>query len=228
MEGLIDKARELLGSKDTAALVEFLTDESVDHIEALDAFRSLANEAYWEDKNLDRALTTARAGITVGLAFAAESSRPYDLRSAAKALAFNLASFAWPGWDEEGVKIERHHLAEALDAARTNVRLAVELEKGSIVIGRGHWMVGATLLAMGRYQEAIAEFLTARLSADEGRSDVESAMAEGYEALVRVIERPGEQALDDELTEILERLQSMDDGATYAQQILTARRVFAT
>lgn len=228
MEGLIDKARELLGSKDTAALVEFLTAESVDHIEALDAFRSLANEAYWEDKNLDRALTTARAGITVGLAFATESSRPYDLRSAAKALAFNLASFAWPGWDEEGVKIERHHLAEALDAARTNVRLAVELEKGSIVIGRGHWMVGATLLAMGRYQEAIAEFLTARLSADEGRSDVESAMAEGYEALVRVIERPAEQALDDELTEILERLQSMDDGATYAQQILTARRVFAS
>ncbi|MDH5372111.1 MAG: hypothetical protein OEX97_04115 [Acidimicrobiia bacterium] len=228
MEGLIDKARELLGSKDAAALVEFLTDESVDHIEALDAFRALANEAYWEDKNLDRALTTARAGITVALALAPESSRPYDLRSAAKALAFNLASFAWPGWDEDGVKIERHHLAEALDAARTNVRLAVELEKGSIVIGRGHWMVGATLLAMGRYQEAIAEFLTARLSADEGRSDVESAMAEGYEALVRVIERPGEQALDDELSEILERLQSMDDGATYAQQILTARRVFAS
>ena len=87
-------------------------------------------------------------------------------------------------------------------------------------------MVGAALLALGRYQEAIAEFLAARLSADEGRSEVESARAEGYAALVRVVERPGEKAIEDELTEILDRLRTMDEGEGYAAQIETALKVF--
>jgi hypothetical protein len=225
MEGLIDHARQLVAHKDMAALVEYLTD-GTDPVEALDVFRSLANEAYWERKDLDQAMAIARSGITFGLARSVGSDQSYDLRSAVKAMAFNLASFAWPGWNEDGITINRHHLVAALDAARTNVRLAVELEKGSIAIGRGHWMVGATLLALDRYQEAIAEFLAARLSADEGRSEVESAMAEGYAALVRVVERPAERALEEELAEILERLRSIEDGDSYAGQIETAKRVF--
>ncbi len=225
MESLIDRARKLTMSKDVGALVELLTEEAAPS-EAMEHFQTLAKEAYWDQRNLDRAVRIARAGVTVGLALSADSDEPYELRSAAKALAFNLASFAWPGWNEEGIAIEPGHLVEALDAARTNVRLAVELEKGSIAVGRGHWMVGACLLALGRYQDALAEFLAARLAADEGRSDAESALAEGYEALVRVIERPGDASIEAELNEILDRLRELD-GA-FAAQIETARSVFAT
>ena len=227
MEGVTDHARDLLATKDTAAVVEYIVDNA-DPVEALGLIRSLANEAYWEVKNLNQAMALARAGVFAGIALSAHSDRPYELRSEAKSLAFNLASYAWPGWDEAGIVIEHQHLLEALDAARTNVRLAVELEKGSVAIGRGHWMVGAVLLALGRYQDAIAEFLAARLSADEGRSDVESALAEGYAALVRVVERPGDAAMEVELTEILDRLRGFEDGDTYARQIETALRVFAT
>ena len=225
MEGLIDQSRDLLASKDTAAAVERVMDNA-DPVEDLCIIRSLANLCYWEAKNLNQAMAIARAGVYAGIALSSHADRPYELRSEAKSLAFNLASFAWPGWDESGIVIERQHLVEALDAARTNVRLAVELEKGSVAIGRGHWMVGAVLLALGRYQEAIAEFLAARLSADEGRSDVESALAEGYAALVRVVERPGDAATEAELTEILDRLRDFDDGETFARQIETALRVF--
>jgi hypothetical protein len=213
MEGLIDTARELARSKDSAAVVEFLV-SLPDPVQSLDICRSLANEAYWEEKDLDR--------------LAVDSPQAFELRSEAKAMAYNLASFAWPGWDEEGIAPAHHHLIEALDAARTNVRLAVELEKGSIAIGRGHWMVGAALLALGRYQESIAEFLASRLSADEGRSEVESAMAEGYAALVRVVERPGDVAIEEELAEILDGLRLIDEGEAYADQIVIARRVFAS
>lgn len=226
MEGLIEQGRELVRSKDAAALVEFLVSLQ-DPVQALDVCRSLANEAYWERKDLDQAMAIARSGITVGLTLAHDSYQAYGLRSAAKAMAFNLASFAWPGWAEEGITSQHRHLVEALDSARTNVRLAVELEKGPVVVARGHWMVGASLLALGRYQEAIAEFLASRLSADEGQSPVESAMAEGYAALVRVVERPGDQAIDDELNEIIDRLRTIDDGSAYAEQIETALRVFA-
>lgn len=207
-------------------MVEFLTN-GVDSTVALDTFRSLANESYWERKDLGKAMEIARAGMTVGLVIAAGTGAGYEHRSAVKAMAFNMASFAWPGWDEDGITIENHHLLAALDAARTNVRLAVELDKGSVAISRGHWMVGAILLALHRYQEAIAEFLASRLSADEGRADVESAMAEGYAALVRVVERPGDQATEDELVEILDRLRLLPEGDQYAHQIEVARRVFA-
>jgi tetratricopeptide (TPR) repeat protein len=226
MERLLDQARQLV-SRDSAVLVEFLA-ESDDPVVAMEAFHTLANEAYWERKDLTEAMSVARAGMTFGLSVAGRSEQAYELRSAAKAIAFNLASFAWPGWDEADITIEQHHLYAALDAARTNVRLAVELEKGSIAMGRGHWMVGATLLALGRYQEAIAEFLAARLSADEGRSAVESALAEGYAALVRVVERPGDEAIEEELTEILDRLRALNDGDSYAEQIETAKRVFGS
>lgn len=225
MKALIDQAREVAGSKDAAALVEFLV-SLPDPVEALDICRALANEAYWERKDLDQAMSIARSGITIAISLSVDSPREYELLSAAKALAFNLSSFAWPGWSEEGITPNHRHLLEALDSARTNVRMAVELDKGSIAVGRGHWMVGAALLALGRYQEAIAEFLAARLSADEGRSEVESAMAEGYAALVRVVERPGEKAIEDELTEILDRLRTMDEGEGYAAQIETALKVF--
>lgn len=227
MEGLIDTGRELARSKDSASLVEFLV-SLPDPVQALDICRSLANEAYWERKDLDRAMSIARAGVTIGLTLAVDSPQAFELRSEAKAMAFNLASFAWPGWDEDGITPVHHHLIEALDAARTNVRLAAELDKGLIAISRGHWMVGAALLALGRYQESIAEFLASRLSADEGRSDVESAMAEGYAALVRVVERPGDVAIEEELAEILDGLRVIDEGAAYADQIVIARKVFAS
>lgn len=226
MQGVMDQAREIANAKDTAALVEFLSDD-VDAVVALDAFHALANEIYWERKNLGKAMEIARAGVTFGLVLASQTDSGYEFRSAAKAMAFNLASFAWPGWDEEGITIERQHKLAALDAARTNVRLAVELNKGHIAVSRGHWLVGAILLALDRYQEAIAEFLASRLSADEGQSDVESAMAEGYAALVRVVERPGDEAIEDELRESLERLRSMDEGPQYADQIEKAQTIFA-
>lgn len=226
MEGLTDRARELFTSKDAAAAVELVMDNTSPK-EALETFKSLANEFYWDRKDLGRAMAIARAGMLLGVGLSGQSDDPYELRSSAKALAFNMASYAWPGWDEDGIEPDQRQLLDGLDAARTNVRLAVELEKGSIAIGRGHWMVGACLLALGRYQESIAEFLAARLAADEGRSEVESALAEGYAALVRVVERPGDAAMEDELNEILERLRKLEEGDAYASQIETAWRVFA-
>jgi hypothetical protein len=68
-------------------------------------------------------------------------------------------------------------------------------------------------------------------------------MAEGYAALVRVVERPGDAAIEEELTEILDGLRAIDDGAAYADldglraiddgaayadQIVIARKVFAS
>lgn len=53
-------------------------------------------------------------------------------------------------------------------------------------------------------------------------------MAEGYAALVRVVERPGDPAIEEELTEILDGLRAIDDGAAYADQIVIARKVFGS
>jgi hypothetical protein len=42
------------------------------------------------------------------------------------------------------------------------------------------------------------------------------------------VERPGDAAIEAELTELLDRLRGFEDGETFARQIETALRVFAT
>ncbi len=71
------------------------------------------------------------------------------LRSGAKGCADDFASYAWSGWDEPGITITQADRAAGFDAARVNLRLAIELERGDLPTSRAHWMVGAYYLETG-------------------------------------------------------------------------------
>ena len=142
---------------DIAALAE------VDLTAQPKAYQDAMRHAYWEDKDLSAAMAIAWAGISrlLALAHASAPEQAHELRSQAKALSHDLASFTWPGWDEPGIVITPPEARAGCAAARANRALAKELEQGELPRARAHWILGAHELAAGRPDDARANFETA-------------------------------------------------------------------
>jgi hypothetical protein len=135
---------------------------------------------------------------------------------------YNLASFSWPGWGEEGVTIGPNDAAAGLAAARSNLVMAVELEKGDLAVSRAHWMLGAHLLTAGDLEHAAAQFHRAAQSADVAGAEAEVELASAFAALVDLASGAGSaQALELAVA----RLAEVDGGDAFSGQVETARRV---
>ena len=102
---------------DIAALAEIDLDAEPD------AYTKAMRAAYWEDKDLSGAMAIAWAGISRLLAQAhgATPEQAYGLRSEAKALSYDLASFTWAGWDEPGIVITPPEARAGCAAARVPI-----------------------------------------------------------------------------------------------------------
>jgi hypothetical protein len=225
---LLDGAKAVLESSDVMAAAEFLSQEA-DPVAVMKVYRDLVMQTYWRQKDLPRVMTLALAGIHYGLTYATGKGTDelrYDLRSLAKTLAYNLASFTWPGWEEPGVTIGPAAVAVGLDAARLNLRLAEELNKGDLSLCRGHWMSGAQSLANGLSELARHHFEESDEYARRAESTAEVFLAYGFAALARLREAPGDAEATARLRIALERLAGLDNGKEFRNQILAASRVF--
>ena len=141
-----------------------------DPTEAADAYFEGMKTAYWDDKDVHLTTAIAYAGVSRLLTEAehANAETAAELRSKAKAMTYNLASFTWTGWDEPGVEIAPSDQAAGLAAARSNLDMAVELDKGDLAIGRAWWMLGAHLLTAGEPKDACEAFAASAEYADKG------------------------------------------------------------
>jgi len=203
---------------DIAALAE------VDVSAQPDAYSTAMRAAYSEDKDLSGAMAIAWAGISrlLALAHAADPQQAYELRSRAKVLSYDLASFTWAGWDEPGIVITPPEARAGCAAARANLALANELEKGELPRARAHWILGAHELSAGRSDDARSAFAAAAELADaagaEGAS--EALLARAFVALADLAAGTGSEA---QLIATLEPLRRDPDGAAFVTQVETAR-----
>ena len=203
---------------DIAALAE------VDLAAQPKAYSEAMRHAYWEDKDLSAAMAIAWAGISRLLARAhrSEPDQAYELRSQAKALSYDLASFTWAGWDEPGIVITPPEARAGCAAARANLAFATELEKGELPRARAHWILGAHELAAGRPDDAHASFETAatlaRAAGAEGASEAKLA-----KAFVVLTDLSTGRATEADLSAALEELRADPDGAVLVEQVNTAR-----
>jgi hypothetical protein len=225
----LEAVREALAREDSFALI-LRQDACGDRGAAAERYDRLVRELYWQAKDLPAVVFLARAGIQFCLVRAAEAAETDPdladrLRGAAKTLAYNLGSFTWLGWDEPGVEISRTDLAAGYDAARLNLRLAVELERGPGRLSAAHWLMGAHHLAAGEHDSAAAAFERGAGSCpeDEGRR-----MGLGYAALARLAARPADDATLQEFEETMAALRALEteDSKFFAEQIEAARRLF--
>ena len=203
-------------------LVDISTLAEVDLVDSPDAYSEAMRHAYWEDKDLAGATAIAFAGISRLLAEArgADSTRAEALRSGAKQLTYDLASFTWPGWDEPGIIVTPPEMRAGFAAARANLRMAQELEKGDVALARAHWILGAHQLAAGHPDEGQASFQAAAGLARRANEPAEAALAQAYEALAAVAQDPSRAA---RLDEVLAELAGIEGGAALAEQVTTAR-----
>lgn len=203
---------------DIAALAE------VDLAAQPKAYTEAMRHAYWEDKDLSAAMAIAWAGISrlLAMAHGADAEQAYELRSQAKALSYDLASFTWAGWDEPGIVITPPEARAGYAAARANLALANELKKGDLPRSRAHWILGAHELAAGRPEDARVNFETAVILAQaagsEGASEVKLASA--FVALADLAAGVGSEAA---MGAALETLGADPDGAALVEQVRTAR-----
>src|SRR5688500_10487115 len=122
---------------------------------SLDDLAKRAMDIYWKQKDLAVTVALLLEGIAKGQAAAAVN--PADatqILGTVKAMAFNLASFTWPGWDEAGITITPQQMALGRDAADLNYQLALELNRPPDKVAAAHWLVGAHALAAGEFDRA--------------------------------------------------------------------------
>jgi hypothetical protein len=150
-----------------------------------------------------------------------------EIKSVAKGLAYNLASFTWPGWDEPGMVISQSDVAIGLDAAKTNLRLANELAKGDLPLSRAYWMLGGHYLASGNWSQAEACFNKAKDYAETANEESERLLARGFSLLAVLLASPDNVDARNQLDQVKSRMAQLEQGESLVKQIDTARAVFA-
>ncbi len=142
------------------------------------------------------------------------------LRKFARGVAFNIAAFTWPGWDDTGpISIENQKLG--LSAARVALDFATQVED---ITFNALWINGAHELNAKNFEIAIEFFEKARDTADETSG---KKMASGWIALTELLAdtiQKKRTQLDDAIAE----LRQADDknGEFFAHQLETALDVY--
>ena len=193
-------------------------------------FLEVMRHYYWKLKDLPAAIAFGQAGVHFALfdAIQSDATDPalaHQLRSAAKGLCYDLASFTWPGWDEPGITISAGDLAIGLDAARSNLRLAHELNKGDLPLSRAFWMLAGQEMCTGDYDAARQSYHNAARHAHAAGSRPDQLLCEGFVRLTDLLDAKS-TGPDAELDSILEQLKPLENGPDFVKQILTARAVF--
>ena len=220
-----------LGSRfDAWAVIEALV-RLPDPLQAGREFVALMRNAYWKNKDLTAALRSGQAGATFAFAAAAGSAdqaKADQLRGIAKGLLYDVASFAWPGWDEPGIAITLADIAAGRVAADANLRLARELKKGDLPTSRAHWMVGGYHLCAHDYLKAVSSYRDGADHAKLAGSRADELLCLGFIQVSEILQKGAALTDSTELVSMRAELSSLaDDGPMFDGQIETAYRVFA-
>jgi hypothetical protein len=228
----MNQIKRLLDNSDSCAAAEWIEAQGAPD-EVIELYHQAAQWLYNEHKDVPGMIALSQSGISFGLhearRVAAENPElAAKLKGTAKAISFNLGSNTWPGWNDAGIFLTHSDLRVGLDAARLNLRLAVELQRGDEPLANARWLLGAHELAQGRYAAADEQFgAAARHAAAAGKGDME-LMLQGYRALADLLGEPSAVTGRQEFEARTSALQKSvsDDGKFYAEQLATARAVF--
>lgn len=228
---MLDQSLTLLSQSDTFAVIEFL-DQQEDQLRVSKTYAELVKHLYWQDKNVPDMVALARAGIQYALASGSviakrDLAMTLQLRSEAKTIAFNLASYTWIGWDEPGITLSKTDQCYGLEGAKTNLRLAFELDKGDMRISRAYWIKAAQLLAAGDKAAARQDFQKAAVYATRARAEADKLIARAFELLVDLLQNAQDTKALDALNRVKLQIVPLEHGQMYIDQIDTAWRIFS-
>ena len=219
---------EYLSTGDSFVAIEYLCQQT-DALAAVETYNKLLKQLYYEQRDIAAVISMGRAGIQHGLTSAAGAGAPFarDLKDRARSIAYNLASYTWPGWDELGIKLDASQIAQGLDAAAAAVRLSAELGQDALHQSRGLWMLAAHQLAASDLPAAAGNFKHAADLARTAQAPGEALLSEGFVALAGLLAAPNNAAAEARCADVKRRLAGEKDGRFFIEQLDTARRVFS-
>jgi hypothetical protein len=220
---------------DSYAVIERIHRDGGTPTDIAKRYQELANDLYWKSKHAPAAVRLSAGGIAYCLTKATElattdATTSHALRDIAKQMAFNLASFAWPGWDESGITLTPTEINAGADAAKLNLRLAIELNRPPKGMSNAYWMLGAYAIVDRRIEDATAAFERAAEVSEQVPDAAAVAMNRAYGAMARTLAQASTPDVERDFDRAMEHLRSIpsEDATFYAQQIVTARRVFSS
>ena len=214
------------------AAVQVFTDLP-DALAAATGLHAFARSRYWDHHDLPGVVVFNHAAIQHALTAAGDGATDPDqadaLRGIAKEASYDLASFTWPGWAEPGIAPRRHRPAprpgrrptQPATGPRTRPRRPGP-QPGPLGAGRA---APGSRHCSRPTQAARASFDRAARHAEDGGHEADRLLHTGYAALVDALAgRP-----DHAFREVTDRLRDgVPGGPGFADQLDTARRVFAT
>ncbi len=230
---VLNKVKALLKEHDTFKAIEYINDQGEPQTVAK-IYSNLVNDFYWKEKAFSEVITFSRAGIQYCLTKAQEIAKDdvekvVQLKTTAKIISYNLASYTWPGWDEKGISISQSDLLVGLDAAKLNLRLAFELKKGAVPLSMAYWVLGAQYLALANYDEAIKAFISSKEKAEEGNNKMNDLLASGYIGVTKIIQGSQKVEGEKELDKAIKEFKKLNtkDSEFYIEQLKTVLKIFA-
>lgn len=150
-----------------------------------------------------------------------DADRAIEIRRFARGVAYNIASFTWPGWGDSPEPISQSRQELGLKAAKRAVELAERIDD---VTPNALWILGAHQLNAGLYDAAIASFERAK---ELARNDFYRSMHEAWQQLTRAAAADKNNGLE-ELEAAIDELRKSDsdDAEFFADQLSTARRIY--
>ncbi len=145
-------------------------------------YHELVVHAYWEQKDLPFVVKIAPAGLAFCISrgqHTVDQALREQLLGIAKRIAYDLASFTWPGWNEPGIAPTDADVDVGRGAALLNLDLAIKLNRPANRIRDAHWLLGAHLLWAKDTASALAEFQQA-IPPDLAADDPKRLLMEGY------------------------------------------------
>jgi hypothetical protein len=228
---MFDEALELLASDDSFVAIEFLSRQD-DPLAAAGVYNKLLKHLYYEKKDIQAIINMGRAGIQHSLSAAAASetdpARAKELRGKARTIAYNLASYTWPGWEELGITLGQAEVDQGLDAALATARLSNELGLDALIRSRSVWMLAAQQMATGDLPQASGNFKAAAGLARMAAAPGEALLSDGFAALVSLLASPGDPAAEARFMVVKRDLSNEKDGHFFIDQLDMARRVFGS
>ena len=192
-------------------------------------FSMLAQYSHFELKQVPVMIELAQTGI----AYAQQRADAADPGSEeatyflerVKAMSFNLAANTWPGWGDD-VELGEAELAIGMEAARNHTATVDKLGLGPDKRGVSQWIVGAHELAAGNLEAARGHFTRARQLATEAKSEASVKLADGYLAIVDVLQ--GAPGARERLDAVIAHFAARDDedSRIYGGQLRTALAAF--
>ena len=196
-------------------------------------YLEVSNYLYWTAKDLPAVVTFAQQGIDLGVANARQvqntnSQLATALQLSAATLAYNLASFTWPGWNEPGIEITSAHLTKGFQSAQLAVQLMTEANGEPPAMFGVNWVLGAHQLARGQYADAIAAFEKSHQIASAADLRGSALLARGYVGLAKVAGRSDTAQGEQELKAAKDALiaEGIQGGPSFVTQLDNAHMVF--